>query len=154
MRLRFKWVIGILILFAILTGCATSSSVSIGQLAPQQKRITTAALVSRDGKCCSPEMDSYIRQQLIAYGIMTKQALPIGTHQSNDVDVIVAYSDVWRWDYVMYLRSLTINLFDGSSGNLLATSRWDNSTLHEVQNPRAIIKELLDDIFSKLPVLK
>ena len=152
--MRFKWVIGILILFAILTGCATSRTVSIGQLAPQQKKITTAALVSQDGKCCSPEMDSYIQQQLIAYGIKMKPPLPVGTRQSNDVDVIVAYSDVWRWQYVMCLQSLNINLFEGSSGNLLATSRWDNPTPQEVQNPRAIIKELLDDIFSKLPVSK
>jgi hypothetical protein len=152
--MRLKSVIVILALFTVLTGCATSRSVSVGQLAPQQKKITTAALVSQDGQCCSPEMDSHIRQQLIAYGIMTKQALPTGTRQSADVDVIIAYSDVWRWNYVMCLQSLTINLFDGSSGNLLATSRWDNATPHEFQNPRAIIKELLDDVFSKLQVLK
>jgi hypothetical protein len=152
--MRFKWIIGIIILFAVLTGCATPPRVSIGQLAPQQKKITTAALVSQYGKCCSPEMDSYIQQQLMAYGITMKPPLPAGTHQSDDVDVIVAYSDVWRWEYVMCLQSLTINFFDGSSGNMIATSRWDNPTPHEVRNPRAIIKELLDDIFPKLQVMK
>jgi hypothetical protein len=152
--MRLKSAIVILALFTVLTGCATSRSASIGQLAPQQEKITTAALVSQDGKCCPPEMDSYMQQQLITYGIMMKPPLPVGTRQSADVDVIVAYSDVWRWDYVMCLQSLTINLFDGSSGNLLATGRWDNPTLHELQNPRAIIKELLDDMFSKLPASK
>jgi hypothetical protein len=149
--MRIKLAIGIIILVAVLTGCATSRNVTVGQLAPQ-KKITTAALVPQDGN--SPEMDSCVKQQLMAYGITSKLPLPAGTRQSNDVDIIVAYSDVWYWDIIMYLRSLTINLFDGPSGYLLATGRWDNSFFHGYQSPRDVVKELLDDMLSKLSASK
>jgi hypothetical protein len=52
------------------------------------------------------------------------------------------------------MLSLTVNLFDGPSGNLLITGRWDNSAFHGFQDPRDIIKELLDDMFAKLAASK
>ncbi len=149
--MKINNVICIIALVIILAGCATSRNVTVGQLAPQ-KKLTTAAFVPQDGN--SPEMDSYVQQQLMAHGITPKLSLPAGTRQSSDVDVIVVYSDVWRWDIAMYLQSLTINLIDGGSGNLLATGHWDNSVFHGFQNPRDVVKELLDDVFAKLPASK
>lgn len=149
--MRISNLICIFTLVIVLTGCATSRNVTVGQLAPQ-KKIVTAAFIPQDGN--SPEMDSHIQQQLTVHGVTTKLPLPAGTRQSNDVDVILSYSDNWRWDIVMYLNSLTINLFDGASGNLLATGRWDNSAFHGFQNPREVVKELLDDMFAKLPASK
>lgn len=137
------------ILVAVLSGCATSHNVTVGQLG-EHKKITTAALVSGDGN--SADMDSEIKQQLLAYGVTSTPNLPAGTRQTSNVDVIVSYDDVWRWDLVMYLQSLTVNLFDGQTGNLLATGNWKNSLAHGFHNSRDVIKELLDDMFAKLPV--
>jgi hypothetical protein len=145
--MKMKFALVVMAAMVFLTGCATSRSVTVGQLAPQ-KKIATAALVPQEGN--SPEMDTHVRQQIMAQGITPKAPLVSGTRKSNDVDVIVAYSDVWRWDVVMYLKSLTINLFDGPSGNLLVTGRWDNSAFHGFQNPADVTKELLDDMFAKL----
>ncbi|GAB3545254.1 hypothetical protein GCM10027343_21410 [Noviherbaspirillum agri] len=145
--MKSKFALALVAVMVFLTGCATSRTVTVGQLAPQ-KKITTAALVPQEGN--SAEMDAHVRQQIMAYGITPKASLPSGTRQSNDVDVIVGYSDVWRWDVVMYLKTLTINLFDGPSGNLLVTGRWDNSAFHGFQNPQDVTKELLDDMFAKL----
>lgn len=149
--MRINDAIVIFTLIVVLSGCGTTRHVTLGQLGTQPK-ITTAALISQEGN--SPEMDSYIQQQLLSYGITLKGSLPAGTRLSQEVDVIIAYSDVWSWDLVMYLNSLTINLFHGPTGNLLVTGRWDNSAFHGFQNPRDVIKELFDDIFSKLVVSK
>lgn len=144
-------VLCIITMFVSLTGCATSRNVTIGQITPI-KAINTAALVSQEGN--SPEMNSIVQEQLMLYGISPKLALPDGTRQSKDVDLIVAYSDVWHWDIAMYLRSISINFFEGPTGNLIATGRWDNSLFHGFQDPRDVVKELLDDMFAKLTVLK
>jgi hypothetical protein len=149
--MRINNAIVILALVVFLSGCATTRHVTFGQLGPQPK-IKTAALIPQEGN--SPEMDSYMQQQLLSYGITLKRPLPAGTRQSQDVDAIVAYSDVWSWDVLMYLNSLTITLFHGPTGNIIVTGRWDNSVFHGFQNPRDVIKELLDDIFSKLVVSK
>jgi hypothetical protein len=141
----------LIVVLAALTGCATSQNVTVGQLMPQQK-LSSAALVPQDGN--SPEMSSQIQQQLLAYGITPKPPLPAGTRQSNDVDLIITYSDSWRWDLAMYLKSLTINIFDGPTGNLLVTGRWENSTFHGFQNSRDVIKQLLDDVYGKLKMSK
>ncbi len=149
--MRINDAIVILSLVVVLSGCGTTRHVTLGQLGPQP-RIATAAFIPQEGN--SPEMDSYMQQQLLSYGITLKSPLPAGTRLSQEVDVIVAYSDVWSWDLLMYLNSLTINLFHGPTGNLLVTGRWDNSVFHGFQNPRHVIKELFDDIFSKLVVSK
>ena len=141
----------IITLLVSLTGCATSRNVTIGQVTPM-KGIKTVALVPQEGN--SPEMDSIVQQQLMTYGISQKLALPAATRQSKDVDLIVAYSDVWHWDMAMYLKSITINLFEGPTGNLIVTGRWDNSAFHGFQDPRDVVKELLDDMFAKLAALK
>jgi hypothetical protein len=141
----------ILTLIVVLSGCTTTRYVTLAQLGPQPK-ITTAAFIPLEGN--SPKMDTYMQQQLLSYGIMLKRPLPAGTRQSSDIDAIVEYSDVWAWDIVMYLQSLSINLFHGSTGNLIVTGRWDNSAFHGFQDPRDVINELLDDIFSKLVVSK
>jgi hypothetical protein len=136
----------IIMLVTILSGCATSQKVTLGQMG-QHKKLSTAALVTEEGN--SKDMDSELRQQLLSYGIESKQPLPTGTRQSKDIDVIVEYSDVWRWDIVMYLKSLTINLFDAQTGNLIVTGNWENSALHKFRNSREVIKDLLDDMIAK-----
>lgn len=141
----------IITLFSIFTGCATSQNVIIGQVTPPNK-ITTAALVPQDGN--SPEMDSYIEQNLKPYGITLKDPLPAGTRQANDVDLIVSYSDTWRWDLVMYLQSITINYYDGPSGNLLVTGSWQNSGLHGFYKPQDVINALLKEIHAKMSAPK
>jgi hypothetical protein len=145
MKLRF--ILITIALAIICASCATSRDVLVGQLNPPSK-ISTAALIPQDGN--SPEMDSYMQRQLTSYGIIVKPVLPAGTRQSKDVDLILAYTDVWSWDLVMYLDSLRINLFEGSSGNLLVTGTWKNSFIHSFPNAQVVIKELLDDMFAKM----
>lgn len=135
-------------LMAFLTGCATSQQVLVGQIRTQQQKLTTAALVPQDGN--SPEMDSQIQQQLITYGITMKSELPAGTRQSKDVDMLVTYTDHWYWDVVMYLKSITVNFYDASTGNLLVSGRWDNSAFHSFPKSQDVIRQLLDEMHLKL----
>jgi len=142
-----KNLFGILMLATFLSGCATSQKVTLGQI-DSQKKISTVSQVTQDSN--SKDMDLEMRQQFSSYGIESKLPLPNGTRQSKDVDVILEYSDVWRWDIVMYLKSLTINLFDGQSGNLIVTGSWENSAFHGFKSSRDVIKGLLDEMMAKI----
>ncbi len=131
-----------------LVGCATTQQVIVGQMMPKQQKIATAAMVPQSGN--SADMSSQIGDQLKTYGITIKPELPVGTQQSGAVDMIVTYSDSWRWDILMYLNTLTVNFYDASSGNLLVTGRWDNSQPHGFNSSKNVVIQLLDEMYGKL----
>ncbi len=136
---------------ALATGCATSQNVTLGQLEPA-RAITSAALVPQDGN--SAAMDDHVRTALMMQGVTARETVYPGTRQSNRVDAIVGYTDVWRWDLTMYLRSLTIQVFDARTGNLLAMGRWDNSAFHGFQDAGQVTRTLMNDVFAKIRTQK
>jgi hypothetical protein len=135
----------------LMTGCATSQNVTLAQGSPA-KPITTAALVPQDGN--SAVMNTHLQAALMAQGVTPKTTLPASTRKSTEVDAIVTYTDVWRWDLVMYLKSITINVTDAASGNLLAMGRWDNSAFHGFQDAKQVTGDLMTEIFAKLKEAK
>ena len=144
----FKLVlIAALSLPVLTTGCATSQNVTLAQISGV-KQLSTVALVPSEGN--SADMDAAIKSAFLAQGVAPKQALPAGTRKSSEVDVIVDYTDQWRWDLVMYLRSVTLNMYDADAGNLLVTGRWDNSAFHGFQDYKAVVKGLIDDMVAKI----
>ena len=130
-----------------VAGCATSQNVSLGQIGVT-KRISTVALVPSDGN--SADMDTAIRSAFLAHGIAPKPSLPAGTRRSADVDIVVDYTDQWRWDVAMYLRWVAINVYDAETGSLLVNARWDNSAFHGFQDYRTVVKGLVDEMVAKL----
>jgi hypothetical protein len=50
----------------------------------------------------------------------------------------------------MYLRWVTINMYDAETGNLLANARWDNSVFHGFQDYKVVVKGLVDDMVAKV----
>jgi hypothetical protein len=108
----------------------------------------TGCATSQDGN--SAVMDTNLQAALMAQGVTPKTALPALTRKSAEVDAIVTYTDVWRWDVVMYLKSITINVTDAASGNLLAMGRWDNSAFHGFQDAKQVTGDLMAEMFVKL----
>ncbi len=132
---------------ALTTGCATSQNVQLAQISGA-KQLSTVALVPSEGN--SADMDNAIKSAFLAQGVVPKQALPAGTRKSADVDIIVDYTDQWRWDMAMYLKWVTINMYDSETGNLIANARWDNSAFHGFKNYKVVVKGLVDDMLVKV----
>lgn len=137
----------LLVAVVMLTGCATSQTVMLANLTPPAN-VGSAALVPQDGN--SPTMDAHVTQQLQLNGLRVQAPLPAGTRKAEDIDMLVTYGDVWRWDLVMYLKDITINFFDAKSGNLLVSGRWENSALHGFQDASGVVKGLMDEMMAKL----
>ena len=132
---------------ALTTGCATSQNVNLAQVTGN-RALSTVAMVPSEGN--SADMDAAIKSALVNQGLTPKPPLPAGTRKSSDVDVIVSYTDQWRWDVAMYLRWVNIEMYDSDSGNLLASARWENSAFHGFQDYKTVVKGLLDDMMLKI----
>ena len=66
------------------------------------------------------------------------------------VDATITYVDRWSWDMAPYLMRLTVQLRDGSTGAILASSESFRPSLERKQ-PEAMVEECLDALFGKTP---
>jgi hypothetical protein len=144
--IMMRWA-GAVIATIVLSGCATTRDViPHGSIPAGTYR--TAALVPQEGN--SPEVDGYIMDALAGHGIAMLMPKSPGTTKAEDVDLLVSYLDVWRWDLTTYLKSLRIDLFDARTGTLLVSGNWKNSFAHGLQRGKDEAKELLDDMIPRI----
>jgi len=135
------------VLLAGMTGCASTEQVTLGkQSIPTH--LTSVAQVTQDND--SADMDKNLHSAISAAGLEQKASLPAGTMKAANVDGLISYSDKWRWDLVMYLNSVTINLFDAKTGDLLVTGAWNNSVLHSFPDSKKVVDNLLQEMMAKV----
>jgi hypothetical protein len=134
-------------LLVLSTGCATSQNVNLAQVSGGRP-IASVAMAPSEGN--SADMDAAIKTALLNQGLVARPPVPAGTRRSPDADMIISYTDQWRWDLVMYLRWVNIEMYDSDSGNLLATARWENSAFHGFQDYKTVVEGLIDDMMTKI----
>ncbi len=127
---------------------ACGGSYNLQQAGTVKSPIRTVALTPQDGN--SAEVDAYMVDALTAVGVEVRQPLKAGEKISSNVDAVVSYTDLWRWDLVTYMAGLQINLYDARNGAILATGRWRDSGLHSFQRGEGVSKELIRKIFNGL----
>lgn len=130
-----------------LSGCSTTQNVTMGKTTIT-KQIRTVSQVAAEGN--SSEMNMHLENVLAQEGLSVKSALPTGTNRSKDVDVLVTYVDVWRWDLVMYLKNLNVRIHDAETGDLLAIGQWSDSPLHGFRNAKVVMEELVGEMMKKV----
>lgn len=145
MRLFPAFALAFSLLF--LTGCSTTQEVVLAKAAPRKSVKTVAQVPEEDN---SPEMNSNLEFALQKEGLSLKAPLPSGTRKSGDVDAIVSYVDVWRWDLAMYLKALSVRLYDAETGDLLVTGQWNDSPLHAFRDAKLVMQTVVTDMMAKL----
>ena len=140
-------VLAIVYALLILSGCSTTQEIMLAKSSPT-KVIQTIARAHGDSEAA--DMNKNVEDAFSAQGITVKPVLPAETRKSADVDAVFIYSDQWRWDLAMYLRALTINIFDAESGDLLISGQWHDSTLHGFRDSREVSHNLVADMLAKL----
>jgi hypothetical protein len=138
-----KTVNSLLAAFFLLLGVAGCSSTQQVTLARQSINHDVKTVFHVRSENDSSDMDKNLDLAIQHAGLQLKGVLPAGTVQSDKADALISYYDVWRWDLVMYLKSVRINLFDAKSGDLLVTGSWDNSALHSFPNSTKIVDDLV-----------
>lgn len=131
----------------LLAGCGGAQTVTRTN-APLPEQIKSAAFSPQAGN--SPEVDLYISDALAEQSVVTNPPVAAGVRRSPDSDTVITYTDVWRWDLAMYLQSISINLYDAKSGQLLVSGRWRDSLFHAYNRGESVSKELVTEMFNKL----
>ncbi len=132
-----------------LIGCATSQKTTFSETAIKVP-VQSAYLVNKGGR--SSDMDQHLQKGLQAQGLVVRTGPDVV--KSNDADIIVKYSDSWRWDVAMYIKELHINVSEAKTGNILATGNWENSALHGFPNAEEVVNGVLKEIFQKIKVAR
>jgi len=145
--MRF-FLIGCISIVALsLAGCGGTTTVTrTSAKVPEQ--IRTAAFSPQAGN--SAEVTGYISDALASKGVATGTSAAIQGHKSSNVDTVVSYVDVWRWDIVTYLKSIAISLYNAKTGELLVTGRWTDSLLHTYFRGDSVSRDLINQMFEKL----
>lgn len=131
----------------LVSGCSTTQEVTLSKTA-DIRPIVSVAQVKEDGN--SPQMDAHLISALHKEGLSFTSRLPEGTKTSPNVDALVSYVDVWRWDIVMYLKSIVIRFHDAQNGDLLVQGQWSDSPLHGYRDSKIVVEGLISEMLSKM----
>lgn len=135
----------------LLTGCGGAYTITrTSAKVPEQLRSASVSPLEEG----SPEITTYITEALVSQGVSIKQSSAANAPKSNGADAFVTYSDIWRWDFAMYLKAITINLYKASTGELLVTGRWSDSLFHAYHGGEMVTQELIKQMFAKLELTK
>lgn len=138
------------ILIAVLitsVGCSTTQNIVLSKPHPTKTVVTVAQVPQADN---SADMNTNLQSALQKESLTMKASLPAGTRTSPEVDALVSYTDVWRWDLAMYLKDLTVNLYAAGTGDLLLTGQWSDSALHAFRDSKVVMQGLVSEMMSKL----
>lgn len=137
-----------LLLAAVLaSGCSTSQQVRLAKMSPHPP-ITTVAQAPQDGN--SAAMDKYLADALRDEGVSVRAPLAAGARSSADVDAVVSYVDVWRWDMAMYMKSLSVQMYDARTGDLLVTGDWSDSAMHGFRDAKEAVRCVVAEMMAAL----
>ena len=129
------------------SGCSITKEIKNGS-ATRLKPIQTASQIPESVN--SPDMNTILQDAIRAEGVTVLPALPPGTRKQTDADVLVSYADVWKWDFVMFLQTITIRIFDAETGDLLVSGRWADAPMHRYRDAKLTVRELISEMFAKL----
>lgn len=93
--------------------------------------------------------DLVIKQELEKYGFVVE----IGKRGDNpkDIDLIIEYSDTWRWDFKKILDNLEITFFS-PNGNIIGKSTYTiykNKELHNFPTPEKEVPKMIKELLNK-----
>lgn len=133
----------------LLAGCGVTKEVIVGT-GSLEVRHQRAALAAADGN--SEAMDKILIAEMRARGFGEVRQVAEGVKRLEGVDVVVEYVDVWRWDLVMYLDSISIRLFDARDGNIIAIAKWaqKDQVFHTYPRPEDVVGEVFTDLMVKI----
>ena len=128
-----------------LAGCATQLGAVANPSTPKATYQSAYLVVHGDR---SADMDAKLQRELLRHGL----AVTIGPENAptGDAQLLVKYTDNWRWDIAMYLRTLDVMVYDAHSKALVATGSWRNSALHGFYSADKVVADVVDQTVGKL----
>ena len=132
----------ILLVVALLPACATLETTRAPGADISRIRTLYVEKLEKDER----GVDSLIAAQLNKMGL--KATNGPATRTPANVDAVVTYADRWMWDITMYMLSLNIQVRDGKTRAILASSQSVRPSLVR-KDPEAMVEEVVADLFKK-----
>jgi len=130
-------------LLALLAGCATQSSTVNG---PIPRNVTVTVISNREmDEHDDHEIQNLIIGELRQRGYQTSDGGD-GREVSHPNGTTCYHDDRWAWDMAMYLVELRLQLANGRSGQIYATSRYYDGLLHGYASSRGIVQRMFKDL--------
>ena len=87
-----------------------------------------------------------IRSELIQRGFTLTE--------SNQSDYVAQFKDTWRWNVIMYLARLDVNLIERRTGSVEAQGVYRNGALQSYSDVKKVVKQVFvqmdqDGVFSR-----
>ncbi len=130
----------------VLAGCGTSINVVCSPNA-HVGEVHTAHLVQNHTP--PNDMDAKMQAALAAQDL---QVTVSASDADGHGDLLVKYNDHWNWDMAMYLHSLELQVYDGKTQAVLATSRWSDGAMHGFRDSGKAAADLVRETFVKLGI--
>jgi len=137
--MRVLSMMGIILLFVgapFAAGCATTTGVTATSADVPSLKSFHVIKQSADSR----DVDLLIAQQLSSMGLTVTTGSVSSTPQS--VDAVLTYQDYWKWDIVMRLVGLHVQILVPRTNNVLSSAQITRSTLDLSPN-EALVKEVL-----------
>jgi hypothetical protein len=121
-----------------LGGCATSSDLVVNRSAPRTVYTSAYIVVNADN---GADIDALIKKELLRHGLNVSS----GNASQTSGRLRIEYVDEWKWDMVMYLRSIDVSAYDDRSQDLLATASWKNSAMHGFHSKDTVVADVVSE---------
>jgi len=108
----------------------------------------TAYVVTHGGS--SFDMDQHLQNALLDRGL--KVSAGPEKAKPTDVEMYAIYTDTWRWDLTMYLKSLQIQFYETKNGTLVASGSFSNGILHSWPDAGKKVSEVVATMYGEKKV--
>ncbi len=123
-----------------LISCASTQNAVVNPAAVLPTEPLVAYVEKLGGR--SADVDAHIERALISNGIGV-------TADRATSNLLVKHTDDWKWDIVMYLRGLDVQMYDARTGTLIGSARYSNAAFtHSYPNVGKIADELVAKIMA------
>lgn len=141
----FKSVALILFATSIFVGGCSTVNPARTQAGNNLSNFKTVYVVTHGGS--SVDMDTHLQNTLLDRGLKvsagSENAKPI------NVDMYAIYTDTWRWDLTMYLKSLQIQFYETKNGTLIASGSFSNGILHSWPDAGKKVAEVVATMYGE-----
>ena len=129
------------------SACSPSTQAAGPRIEPGGRPYRSVYLVThsedpRPGVAASIQANFQRRGYLVSSGPETE--IP------NDADLVVRYIADWSNGPSMYLRRVSILLYDARTQALLDSGSWKNSSPHRFDSADAVVAEIMEEIARKV----
>jgi hypothetical protein len=87
-----------------------------------------------------------IQRAFERHGVQVRSGLE--ERKPADVDALIRFSEVWRWDLKLYLENLDVDVVDAATERSIASGTFRNSYFHSYPDLDETARQVVDGMYA------